>query len=72
MKHRLDTAGELRQISFFKELARKKKQQLTQQINFLTTRKNKANKQKAIQMINFIVSEKKKANKQKQQRIRFI
>ena len=71
-KHRLDSAKELQQISYFKEIAARKKQALQTQISFIKTQQKKAQLQSAITtQVNFL-STPKKGKKTKQRPIRFL
>ena len=67
VRHRIDSIGEKRQLSFFKEQARKKKQALQSQISFLQTQQKKQQLQSAIattqaQEVSFIQSSKQQSN----------
>ena len=65
-RHRIDTIGEKRQLSLFKELAKQKKKSIskillkakTQQLNFIVAKKQNTNKKKQQQMINFVKTKK--------------
>lgn len=74
-KHRLDSTKEVQQISYFKELAKRKKQQLQTQISFIKTQQKKQQLQSVIaskktEQISFVSSSKGK--KQKVKPIKFI